>query len=71
MNAGAKIPPGLMTAPLVSDWVKPTDTGFAVQTGRAELGQGVQSALLRIASWELGTPVEKLSIFGQIGRAHV
>ena len=64
MNAGAKIPPGLMTAPLVSDWVKPTDTGFAVQTGRAELGQGVQSALLRIASWELGTPVEKLSIFG-------
>jgi nicotinate dehydrogenase subunit B len=64
MNANAKIPPGLITAPLVSDWVQPADGGFALRTGRAELGQGVQSAFLRIASWELGVPVEALRISG-------
>lgn len=56
--------PGLTTAPLVSDWLHPTQDGFAIRTGRSELGQGVQSAMLRIASWELGVPVERLSITG-------
>ena len=56
--------PGLTTAPLVSDWLRPTQDGFAIRTGRSELGQGVQSAMLRIASWELGVPVERLSITG-------
>ena len=64
MNPAAKIPPGLVTAPLISDWVQPTAHGFALQTGRAELGQGIQSALLRIASWELGVPVDALTISG-------
>ncbi|MBM1220773.1 xanthine dehydrogenase family protein molybdopterin-binding subunit [Ponticoccus sp. SC2-23] len=60
----AKLPPGLETAPLVSDWVRPDGDGFAVRTGRAELGQGVQAAMLRIAAWELGLPVERLTITG-------
>jgi nicotinate dehydrogenase subunit B len=64
MSVDAKIPPGLVSAPLVSDWVQPAGGGFAVRTGRAELGQGVQSALLRIASWELCVPVETLTISG-------
>jgi len=60
----AKLPPGLETAPLVSDWVRPEGDGFALRTGRAELGQGVQAAMLRIASWELGMPVDSLTITG-------
>lgn len=64
MNSGRKVPPGLVSAPLISDWVKPDGAGFALRTGRAELGQGVQSAMLRIASWELGVPVERLTITG-------
>lgn len=60
----AKLPPGLETAPLVSDWVRPDGDAFALRTGRAELGQGVQAAMLRIASWELGMPVDRLSITG-------
>jgi CO/xanthine dehydrogenase Mo-binding subunit len=60
----AKLPPGLETAPLVSDWVRPDGESIAVRTGRAELGQGVQAAMLRIASWELGMPVDRLTITG-------
>ncbi|ROT97984.1 molybdopterin cofactor-binding domain-containing protein [Histidinibacterium lentulum] len=56
--------PGLMSAPLVSDWIVPRDEGFTVRTGRAELGQGAQTALLQMAAWELGMPAERLTLTG-------
>ena len=32
--------PGLISAPLVSDWLAPEQDGLALRSGRSELGQG-------------------------------
>jgi CO/xanthine dehydrogenase Mo-binding subunit len=56
--------PGIEAAPLVSDWVAPAGERMQVCTGRAELGQGAQTALLQMAAWELGMPAELVDLDG-------
>ncbi|KAA9006778.1 molybdopterin cofactor-binding domain-containing protein [Histidinibacterium aquaticum] len=61
----AKLPPGLQSAPLISDWLTPIGGGrLRVCTGRAELGQGALTALKQMAAEELDVPPDSLEITG-------
>lgn len=62
---GAASLPGLVSAPCIADWITPQSDGtLALRSGRAELGQGVLAAFIRIAAVELDLPPERIVIFG-------
>jgi CO/xanthine dehydrogenase Mo-binding subunit len=51
---GQKLPGSLAKQPLLDGWIKvAADGGITVFTGKAELGQGVSTALIQIAAEEL------------------
>ncbi|MET9018995.1 molybdopterin cofactor-binding domain-containing protein [Actinopolymorpha sp. NPDC004070] len=57
------LPGALATAPNVEDWLRPLPDGrIEVRSGRAELGQGVRTALAQIVAAELGVPLERLVV---------
>ena len=57
----AKIPGPISTGPLLSDWFYIAEDGrLIVKTGRVELGQGNQTALLKMTGDELGIPTADL-----------
>jgi nicotinate dehydrogenase subunit B len=62
-QAGPKLPGSLAADPYLDSWIRlePTDA-VTVFTGKAELGQGIKTALLQVAAEELGLPVERLTI---------
>ena len=50
-DAAAKLPGSLQTTPMLDAWIKVApDGGITVFTGKAELGQGLKTALLQIAA---------------------
>jgi CO/xanthine dehydrogenase Mo-binding subunit len=54
-TGGAKLPGSLEKAPLLDAWIRVgADGGVTVFTGKAELGQGVRTALTALAAEELG-----------------
>jgi CO/xanthine dehydrogenase Mo-binding subunit len=57
-------PPGdLKTAPLLDAWIRiGTDGKVTVFTGKAELGQGVKTAILQLASEELDADLHAITI---------
>ena len=59
----AKLPGSLAVDPYLDSWIRlePNDA-VTVFTGKAELGQGIKTALLQVAAEELGLPVERLTI---------
>lgn len=58
-----KLPKPLETFPLTSDWVSFRQPGVArIRSGRVELGQGISSALIRIAAAELGLEEEQIEL---------
>jgi CO/xanthine dehydrogenase Mo-binding subunit len=60
---GANLPGSLRQAPFLDSWIKVEANGaITVVTGKAELGQGIKTALLQIAAEELGVPFERLKI---------
>ncbi|GAA2754700.1 molybdopterin cofactor-binding domain-containing protein [Actinopolymorpha rutila] len=57
------LPGALATAPNVEDWLRPLPDGrIEVRSGRAELGQGVRTALAQVVAAELGVPLERLVV---------
>lgn len=61
----AKVPPGLASAPNVGQWFLALGGDrLLVRTGRAELGQGVSTALLQMAAVELDLPPDRPEIRG-------
>jgi nicotinate dehydrogenase subunit B len=54
-GGGAKLPGSLEKAPLLDAWIRVgADGSVTVFTGKAELGQGVKTALIALAAEELG-----------------
>ncbi|HVJ54169.1 MAG TPA: molybdopterin cofactor-binding domain-containing protein [Aliidongia sp.] len=61
--APSKLPGSLAVDPHLDAWIRiAPDGGVTVFTGKAELGQGIGTALLQIAAEELGVPVERLTL---------
>jgi CO/xanthine dehydrogenase Mo-binding subunit len=59
------LPGSLKTTPNLESWLKIEPSGRAtIFTGKAELGQGIKTALLQIAGEELKMPFEHLSLIG-------
>src|SRR5580692_2131632 len=55
------LPGSLKEAPLLDAWIRiDRDGTITVFTGKAELGQGIRTALLQIAAEELVVPVGRL-----------
>jgi nicotinate dehydrogenase subunit B len=54
-EAEARLPGDLNTTPLLDSWIQiDADGKITVLTGKAELGQGIKTALLQVAAEELG-----------------
>ncbi len=59
------LPGSLKTNPNLESWIRIEASGHAtIFTGKAELGQGIKTALLQIAAEELKIPFEGLSLIG-------
>jgi CO/xanthine dehydrogenase Mo-binding subunit len=58
-----KLPPSLAKAPRLDSWIRVADDGhITVCTGKAELGQGLRTALMQIAAHELATPLATIEL---------
>ena len=59
----AKLPGSLADTPMLNGWVKLEATGhLTVFTGKGELGQGIRTALLQIASEQLDIPLTDITL---------
>lgn len=57
------LPGSLKTTPRLDAWIRvDADGSITVFTGKAELGQGIRTALLQIAAEELEVPFERLKL---------
>ncbi len=57
------LPGSLKGAPYLDSWIRiAADGGVTVFTGKAELGQGIKTALLQVAAEELDVPLASLKI---------
>lgn len=58
-----KLPGSLSTAPWLDSWIRlDADGAVTVMSGKAELGQGIKTALLQVAAEELELPMERLTL---------
>jgi CO/xanthine dehydrogenase Mo-binding subunit len=61
--AGGKLPGSLDRSPLLDGWIRiGGDGSVTVFTGKAELGQGVKTALIALAAEELGVAPERIDL---------
>lgn len=61
--AAGDLPGSLKTTPLLDSWIRLDALGnITVATGKAELGQGIKTALLQIASDELRVPMDRIRL---------
>ncbi|MBB3950786.1 xanthine dehydrogenase family protein molybdopterin-binding subunit [Aureimonas jatrophae] len=64
-EAAPDLPGSLKTNPDLESWIRIDADGRAtVFTGKAELGQGIKTALLQVAAEELEMPFESLALIG-------
>jgi nicotinate dehydrogenase subunit B len=57
------LPGSLDDTPMIDSWIRVEATGeVTIMTGKAELGQGLKTALLQVAAEELKVPMGKLSL---------
>ena len=71
---GQKLPGALDKEPMLDAWLRVGTDGITVFTGKAELGQGIKTALLQIAAEQLAVPMSSITLVTadtEIGRAHV
>lgn len=60
---GAKLPGSLDANPMLDSWIRvDADGGITVFTGKAELGQGVKTALLQIAAEQLYVQPQRIRL---------
>ncbi|MGH3490955.1 MAG: 2Fe-2S iron-sulfur cluster-binding protein, partial [Actinopolymorphaceae bacterium] len=58
-----ELPNALRSAPNVEDWLRPLADGrIEARSGRAELGQGVRTALAQVVAAELDVPVDRIVV---------
>jgi hypothetical protein len=61
--AGAKLPGSLDSNPMLDSWIRiGADGSITVFTGKAELGQGVRTALIQIAAEQLYVPPQRIRL---------
>jgi nicotinate dehydrogenase subunit B len=60
--AKPKLPGSLSDFPLLDAWLRIDATGITVFTGKAELGQGVRTALTQVAAEELGARFDAIHL---------
>ena len=61
--AAPPLPGSLKETPLLDSWIRiDADGSITVFTGKAELGQGIKTALLQVAGEELGTGIERITL---------
>jgi len=60
-NAG-DLPGSLKKSPLLDSWIRIDGDGVTVFTGKAELGQGIKTALLQVAAEQLDVPFAALKL---------
>ncbi|HEY6484616.1 MAG TPA: molybdopterin cofactor-binding domain-containing protein [Steroidobacteraceae bacterium] len=59
----AKLPGSLAKSPLLDAWIRIDADGFATAfTGKAELGQGIRTALSQVVAEELQLPLERVRL---------
>eukprot|EP01037_Dinobryon_pediforme_P001398 gene1398-1419_t len=59
----AKLPGSLADTPMLNGWVKLDASGHVtVFTGKGELGQGIRTALLQVASEQLDIPMSEITL---------
>jgi CO/xanthine dehydrogenase Mo-binding subunit len=59
--SGTKLPGSLEATPMLDSWIRiGADGGITVMTGKAELGQGVKTALMQIAAEQLSVRAEQI-----------
>ncbi len=57
------LPGSLKQTPMLDSWIRiDADGSITVFTGKAELGQGIKTALLQVAGEELGTGIERIKL---------
>ncbi|MDB6104537.1 MAG: putative oxidoreductase subunit protein [Gammaproteobacteria bacterium] len=62
-TAGPKLPGSLAKNPLLDAWIRvDADGRVTAFTGKAELGQGIRTALLQVVAEELEAPFEQVSL---------
>jgi CO/xanthine dehydrogenase Mo-binding subunit len=62
-NQAASLPGSLKQSPFFDSWIRiDADGAITVFTGKAELGQGIKTALLQIAAEELDVPLRSLTL---------
>ncbi|WP_246702420.1 molybdopterin cofactor-binding domain-containing protein [Starkeya sp. ORNL1] len=62
-DANAKLPGSLNQAPFLDSWIRIDAKGEAtVFTGKAELGQGIRTALAQVAAEELALPMARIEM---------
>jgi nicotinate dehydrogenase subunit B len=60
---GGDLPGSLKKSPFLDSWIRiDADGGITVFTGKAELGQGIKTALLQVAAEELDVPFAALKL---------
>jgi nicotinate dehydrogenase subunit B len=60
--AGPKLPGALAEQPMLDAWIRIDADGATVFTGKAELGQGIRTALLQVAADELALSTEQITL---------
>ncbi len=62
-GSAAKLPGSLIATPFLDAWIRiDADGGVTLFTGKAELGQGVKTALLALAAEELGIAPQRIAL---------
>jgi len=62
-EAGASLPGSLKQTPLIDSWIRiAPDGAITVFTGKAELGQGIKTALIQVAAEELVVPPARIAL---------
>ena len=57
-----RLPGSLRTTPMLDAWIRVDAEGITVFTGKAELGQGIKTALLQVAAEELSVEPGQIRI---------
>ena len=71
-EGAGNLPGSLKKSPFIDSWIRIDADGVTVFTGKAELGQGIKTALLQVAAEQLDVPFAALKLVtAEIGRAHV